>query len=224
MTTFKVIAFDYDGTLFDTRPAIVHCIRRSFAASGRPTPAQETVLYTIGSGVTLEDTFLYLDESLRKDDATLRARVEAYRAIYLAEGLPLLKPFAGVSEVLRQLHADGAKCLVVSNKGLAAIRQSLDAGRLTPFIDLVLGDEPGQPNKPDPAIVVDRILPKYAQLQPRQILMVGDTEIDILFAKKSRMPCCWVSYGYGDAQRCRALKPEHEIGSIAELPLLFRRQ
>jgi phosphoglycolate phosphatase len=165
-----------------------------------------------------------LDGSLRDDSAGLRARVEAYRSIYLAEGLPLLKPFAGVGEVLRQLHAGGTKCLVVSNKGIAAIRQSLDASRLSPFIDLVLGDEPGLPKKPDPAIVVDRILPKYPQMQSRQILMVGDTELDILFAKKSGMSCCWVSYGYGDAQRCRALKPEHEIASIAELPMLVQRE
>jgi phosphoglycolate phosphatase len=61
-------------------------------------------------------------------------------------------------------------------------------------------------------------------MQSRQILMVGDTELDILFAKKSGMSCCWVSYGYGDAQRCRALKPEHEIASIAELPMLVQRE
>jgi phosphoglycolate phosphatase len=50
--------------------------------------------------------------------------------------------------------------------------------------------------------------------------MVGDTETDIQLAKNSGMACCWASYGYGEAERCRALEPEYEISSIAELPAL----
>ena len=44
MSTFKAIVFDYDGTLFDTRPAIVHCIQRAFEQQRRPIPAREPVL------------------------------------------------------------------------------------------------------------------------------------------------------------------------------------
>jgi phosphoglycolate phosphatase len=53
-----------------------------------------------------------------------------------------------------------------------------------------------------------------------QILAVGDTEVDILLAKRAGIVCCWASYGYGEAERCRQLKPEHEISSIEQLPAL----
>ena len=53
--------------------------------------------------------------------------------------------------------------------------------------------------------------------------MVGDTEIDIQFAKASGISCCWASYGYGDKARCRKLEPEYRIDSIAELPALILR-
>jgi phosphoglycolate phosphatase len=87
-------------------------------------------------------------------------------------------------------------------------------------VDLVFGDQPGFPKKPDPAIFTDHILPRYARWQRQQILMVGDTEIDILFAKAVGISSCWASYGYGEMEHCRRLGPDHEISSIAELPAL----
>jgi phosphoglycolate phosphatase len=220
MSGFKVIVFDYDGTLFDTRPAIVHCIQRAFEECGRPIPALADVTDTVKTGLPLPDTFFILDGGLRDDQAALDKLVETYRTLYLGEATPLAKPFSGVRDTLRILHANGTKCVVVSNKGIAAIRRSLDQSQLSSFVDLVFGDQPGLPNKPDPAIFTDHILPRYGQWQRRQILMVGDTEIDILFAKAAGISSCWASYGYGEIEHCRRLAPDHEISSIAELPAL----
>ena len=125
--------------------------------------------------------------------------VKTYRTLYLEEATPLLRPFPGVREALAQIYAAGIKCAVVSNKGVAAIRQSLDEGGLGSFVDLIYGDEAGRPKKPDPAVLSDHILPKFAQLQKDRFLMVGDTETDILFAKRSGIAACWVSYGYGES-------------------------
>jgi phosphoglycolate phosphatase len=224
MSRFKAVVFDYDGTLFDTRPAIVHCIKRAFEASGRSPPPIEAIFRTVGSGLALPDTFLILEEALHHDRAALNERIEVYRTIYHDEGTPLLKPYAGARDVLQELHGGGAKCLIVSNKGVAAIRRSIEECRLGPFVDLILADEPGMPRKPDAALITKYVLPRYSRLQSRQILMVGDTETDILFARASGMACCWVSYGYGEAERCRALGPEHEISTIEELPALVRHR
>jgi len=220
MSAFEVIVFDYDGTLFDTRPAIIHCLQRAFAECGRPIPALAGVVGTVKTGLPLQDTLLVLDKSLRGDQAALGELVSTYRALYLDEGTPLLKPFAGVRDTLHKLHANGAKCVVVSNKGIAAIRQSLDQSRLSSFVDLVFGDEPGLPNKPDPATLTNHILPRYAPRQRHQILMVGDTAIDILFAKAAGISACWAAYGYGEMELCRSLDPDHVISGIEELPAL----
>jgi phosphoglycolate phosphatase len=223
MSEIEVIVFDYDGTLFDTRPAILHCIQRAFAACGRPIPALETVANTVKTGLPLQETFLVLDAGLRNDRIALNNLIVSYRKLYLEEGTPLLEPFAGVGDVLQRTHDAGTKNVVVSNKGIAAVRQSLDQWRLTSFVDWVFADELGLPKKPDPAIMIDHILPRYAPLQKAQILMVGDTVTDILFAKNSGISCCWASYGYGEMERCRALMPEHEISNITELPAIVYR-
>ena len=220
MSGFNVVIFDYDGTLFDTRPAIVHCIQRAFAARGRPVPTLEAVAGTVRTGLPLQESFFVLDKNLRAERTALSEIIKTYRRIYLDEGAPLTKPFVGVRDALRDIHARGTKCVVASNKGIAAIRQSLDQSQLSSFVDLVFGDEPGLPKKPDPAIVVNHILPRYAPLRREQMLVVGDTEIDILLARRTGIACCWVSYGYGATERCRALKSEHEIAGIEELPAL----
>jgi phosphoglycolate phosphatase len=222
MSAFKAIIFDYDGTLFDTRPAIIHCILRAFEEQVRRIPARDAVMATVKTGLALQDTFLCLDENLRGDRSTLNELVKTYRKLYLDEGAPFLRLFADVRKTLQQLHESGFKCLVVSNKGVAAIHRSLDESGLSAFVDLIFGEEPGLPKKPDPAIVTNHILPRYAQLRTTQILMVGDTETDIMFAKGSGLTSCWASYGYGEAERCRALGPEFEIANIGELPSLVR--
>jgi len=220
MSGFKVVIFDYDGTLFDTRPAIVHCIQRAFAACGRPIPTLEAVAGTVRTGLPLQESFFVLDKNLRAERTALSEMITTYRKIYLDEGAPLTKPFVGVRDALQDIHARGTQCVVVSNKGIAAIRQSLDQSQMSSLVDLVFGDEPGLPKKPDPAIVVNHILPRYAPLRREQMLVVGDTEIDILLAKRTGIACCWASYGYGETERCKALKPEHKISSIEELPAL----
>jgi phosphoglycolate phosphatase len=110
--------------------------------------------------------------------------------------------------------------VVVSNKGDDAVRRSLDESALGALVDLVIAERPGVPNKPDPAIVSEFILPHFPLLRRGQILMVGDTETDILFARKASIASCWASYGYGNGQRCRMLAPAYEIFSISELAAL----
>jgi phosphoglycolate phosphatase len=224
MRAFAAVIFDYDGTLFDTRPAIVHCIAHALQECGRPLPAHETIASTVNAGLPLPDTFLTLDGRLRRDRTSLNALVRCYRKLYADEAARLLRPFAGVKQALQRLHEGGVKCLIVSNKGIAAIHQSLEQNQLTLFLDMVFADQPGLPKKPDPAILVEHVLPRYAHLAAEQILMVGDTEIDILFAKRTGMSACWASYGYGDPERCRKLGPDHQIAKIDELPALVLSQ
>jgi phosphoglycolate phosphatase len=221
VNAYDAIVFDYDGTLFDTRAATTHCLLRAFEEYGRPGPAAERVVIAAGAGLPLQDTFILLDRRLRAGRRALNELIGIYRKLYLDEGTLLLQPFAGVSDTLRQLHGSGIKCVVVSNKGIASIRRSLEVSNLQQFVDLIFGDAPGLPKKPDPAILIEHVLPRYENMQPRRMLIVGDTEIDILFAKRSGTSSCWASYGYGEVERCRRLSPEHEIASIDALPALI---
>jgi phosphoglycolate phosphatase len=222
MNDFGVVVFDFDGTLFDTRSAIIHCIQRTFAELGRPLPDVATVAHTIKTGITLQATLGALDAVLRGRESQIHDLVKIYRDIYAVEADLFQRPYPGVGTVLRKLQAVGTKSLIISNKGIAALNRSLERSGLRPYIDMVFGDEPDLPKKPDPAIPTEYVLPRYAGFSKHQIMVVGDTVTDILFARSAGLASCWASYGYGDVERCRSCGPDYEVSEISNLPGLVR--
>ena len=214
---FDLLIFDFDGTLCDTRVAIAHCLKRALAKYGRPIPPQQRIAKIVSKGLSLPETMISLDPSLRAHSETVTEMVSAYRSFYRSEGDPLISAFPGTKAALQGVHASGAKCIVVSNKGVDAIRRSLDRYELAPLIDLVLGDEPEVPIKPDPSLLTDRIIPKFPHIAKARMLMIGDTEVDIRFARAAQIACCWAAYGFGDRQHCMALSPEYVIEAVEEL-------
>jgi phosphoglycolate phosphatase len=217
-TRFDLLIFDFDGTLCDTRFAIAHCLERALAKYGRPIPPPEHTASIVSKGLSLPETFVQLDPGLRAQSDAITELVGTYRSFYRAEGDPLITMFAGTDVVLQTMRAREVKCIVVSNKGAEAIDRSLDRYKLRLFIDLVFGEEPGVPFKPDPALLTDRIVPKFPQIAKARMLMIGDTEVDIRFAQAGGLGCCWAAYGFGDRHNCMALSPEYTIDTIDQLP------
>jgi phosphoglycolate phosphatase len=216
MNEIRLVIFDYDGTLFDTRLAIVHCMSGALKQHGRTSLSHSRIEDAVGTGATLPDTLMHLDPSLRHDRTALDKLVVTYRALYRDEGTAMLRPYPGAASTLRELEMGGITCALVSNKGIDAIQRSLDETGLSPLIDFVIGEQPGMPKKPDPAVITDLIVPRYG-LDRDEMLIVGDTELDILFAKRTGITSCWASYGYGTAAACRVLNPDHEIAGIDHL-------
>jgi len=220
VTNFDVVIFDYDGTLSDTRAAIAHCLERAFAEHGRLIPPAERVFSVVCMGLSLPETCLRLDPGLREADTVVGEIVNTYRTLYRSVGEPLVKTFPGVRETLQRLHTANVNCIVVSNKGIDAVLRSLEQFALTSFVNLVFADRPGLPNKPNPALLNDHILLQFPHAAKERILMVGDTEADIEFAKNGGIASCWATYGFGDSDRCRALAPDYRIDKIGELPAI----
>jgi phosphoglycolate phosphatase len=221
MGDFRAVIFDFDGTLFDTRPAIIRCVQHAFKTLGRTAPAIDTIVDTIKTGFALHDTLIALDANLRGDRPQLDSLVRIYREIYASEADLFQKPYPGVKTTLQELQSRGIRNLIVSNKGLAAIHRPLDENGLSPFIDAVFGDDQVLPKKPDSAILTKHILPRYPGVSNDQILIVGDTETDIQFAKAAQSSSCWASYGYGEAERCLELAPNFVISTIEQLPTVM---
>lgn len=217
-TRFDLLIFDFDGTLCDTRRAIAHCLERALAKYGRPVLPPEQTASVVSKGLSLAETLVLLDPTLRAKTDTVAEMVGAYRAFYRTESEPLITMVPGADVALQAVHAGGAKCIVVSNKGVDAIGRSLDRYKLAPFVDLVFGEAPGVPFKPDPALLTHHIVPKFPYVARQRMLMVGDTEVDIKFARAAGIACCWATYGFGDRQTCTALSPDYVVENIEELP------
>lgn len=217
---FDLVILDYDGTLSNTRLAIAHCLERTFADCGRPIAETSRIMSIVQKGLPLRPTCLLVDPNLAWNAGALEELVDAYRRCYRSEGERLIDTFPGVETALRQLRRLGISCVVVSNKGIKAVEHALERHSLRSLVGAVFADRPGTPQKPDRALLTLCIQPNFPGIDQDRMLMVGDTELDIEFAKNSGIACCWAAYGFGDRRRCLALGPDYLIDDIAELPAL----
>ncbi|KAK0658297.1 putative haloacid dehalogenase-like hydrolase [Cercophora samala] len=217
----KLVIFNFDGTLFDTHDSMTHCISRTFQKlqPSKQPPSLVEIRATIASGAGLERTFrTFLHQSTEiSSDADLKSWISTYRNLYTIEGQSLIKPFDNTTKVLRHLNNLQIPVVVIINKGKQTIEKVLKREELTCLIDLVVGDTRGVPPKPNPATFHSLVAPLYPKLAPKDILVVGDTEADILFAKNIGARSCWASYGYGNPARCEALGYGAKINQLCDV-------
>ncbi|KAF9889437.1 Non-essential glycogen phosphorylase [Aspergillus nanangensis] len=220
---FKLIIFDFDGTIFDTYEAISHCARLTFETlTPSATPPSAELRRLISKGAALAEAFrlLHPDQQATFDAETW---TNTYRALYAQHGQALSKPYAGLRLVLDALKAANIRIAIVSNKVTDSIKTALkQLDLLDEFPEpLIIGDNiEGSQRKPHPVSYMDILLPRYRALygeealRPEEVLMVGDTVTDILYARNVGMKVCWCRYGQGDAEECEALKPEFTIDDL----------
>lgn len=218
MKKYKMTIFDFDGTICKTEQAIVHCILKTFETFGEAKPKKEIVKETVSTGVGLKETFELLDP-IYFDTKTndIKQWIITYREIYKQESLDKISLFDGVEKIFENLHKDRTSIVVVSNKGKEAVETAIDKFGLSNYVSLIVADT-GEMKKPDPKIYYEYILPKLGDtVKKSEVIIIGDTPSDLLFAIKVGVDSCWAAYGYGDKGKCNLLNPKYTIDSIAEL-------
>ncbi|RNI31001.1 HAD family hydrolase [Rufibacter latericius] len=221
MVPYSVVIFDFDGTLCATEDAILYTFKEAFEQKGITPPAPERIKQAIGTGGNLSQLLPLLHPSLERtpQNGELEEWVHHYRHIYDTDGGRLTTLFPGVEELLPHLKDKGTACVVISNKGQRAIEDALKRFHLDHYFDLVIGDNPQLPlkKKPDPMAYEQVIKPHYPEVTNDQVLMVGDTDADLVFANNAGISSCWAAYGYGAEAACLAAVPTHTIQSFEQL-------
>lgn len=219
MLPYLVVIFDFDGTLCATEKAILYTFKKTFEQKGITPPSEDAIKQAIGTGGNLSELLPQLHAVLQDNPKELEEWVLHYRHIYDTDGGQLTTLFPGVEELLPRLKEAGIACVVISNKGQRAIEDSLERFHLRQYFDMIVGDNPEKPlnKKPDPMAYEQVIKPHYSNCTASQILMVGDTEPDLLFANNAGISSCWAAYGYGAEDICLAAQPTHTIHSLEEL-------
>jgi phosphoglycolate phosphatase len=104
----------------------------------------------------------------------------------------------------------------VPNSRIRRIRTLRQSG-IADLIELVVGDQPGMPRKPDPALFTQVVRRAFPTVGHDRVLIVGDTDADIRFAHNARIRSCWARYGYGNTDACMALAPDFVVSAPGEL-------
>ncbi|MCC7060589.1 MAG: HAD-IA family hydrolase [Burkholderiaceae bacterium] len=206
---FRLVVFDWDGTLIDSTGAIVQAIQASAADLALPVPSRERALHVIGLG--LYDAIRLAVPGIAREQMLPYA--ERYRFHYLRRDLQL-EPFDGVPELLGELADRGAWLAVATGKSRAGLDRALARmGWGARFLTTRCADE-GAP-KPDPWMLRD--ICDELGLAASEAVMVGDTTHDLGMARAAGSNAIAVTYG---AHRRRELVSEPALAlvdSVAEL-------
>lgn len=210
----QAVAFDFDGTLADTRHAILATMTQTFADFAVVPLPPERVTAMIG--LTLQRVFA---EAGIAPDA-IESAVVRYREIFPAN-IARVALFPGVVECLRELSAAGVPLGIVSSRGRASLLDLVERLEISALFREVLGDEDVVGKKPAPDFVLK--LGERLELPPAGMLVVGDTTYDIEMGHAAGAQTCAVTYGSHDALRLAGAKPTFVLDSLADLRRLLAR-
>ena len=219
---YKTIIFDFDGTLCSSLALIHYSMQKTFVNFGYPPPDLSAISNMCQKAPNLNDSFFLINPDLRKlDDATLEKWRTFYRDTYANAPSDYSKLYPGTAKLIHAVKALDIECLMVSNKGAASIKKTLDLFNLSEQFSEIYGSDSSFPSKPDPSIFTDEILPSRPDHTPGHFLMVGDTETDFWFAQACHIDMAWATYGYGDINSVDGSKIKYQFKNPVDLiPIL----
>ena len=216
------VLFDLDGTLLDTVADIAVAINRALAEQQSPPLALHHVRNLIGRGapILVQRVVARLPSRPWPVDPVLllqRFYFHYDRLHELHEHEARVYP--GVAEGFAQLHAQGLRLGVVTNKPRHTATALLVQLGLSPWVDVVVGGDTAEQRKPHPQPLLHAC--EALQVPPAQALMVGDSAIDVAAARAAGMRVVCVPYGYNEGADPRTLACDAFIDTLAELPALL---
>jgi phosphoglycolate phosphatase len=196
---FDLIAFDWDGTLFDSTGLIVRCIQAACRDVGSPVPSDVQAAYVIGLG--LMDALRHAVPDLPVERYAELGR--RYRHHYMARQHQIVL-FDGTLEMLHALKARNHWLAVATGKSRSGLNEALDSAQLRSVFDSTrTADETA--SKPDPLML--RELMAELGADARRTLMIGDTTHDLQLAANAGVASVAVSYGAHPADDFRRFAP-----------------
>ncbi|WP_096669342.1 MULTISPECIES: HAD family hydrolase [unclassified Polaromonas] len=206
---FDLIAFDWDGTLFDSTKIIVRCIQAAVRDVGGTVPTDEAAGYVIGLGLMQALAHAAPDVPPEKYPE-LGAR---YRHHYIGHQNDI-SLFDGVLPLLAALKARGHLLTVATGKSRHGLDEALQAVELKGRFDgSRTADETA--GKPHPRMLHE-LMDEFG-VSPARTLMIGDTTHDLQMALNAGCASVGVSYGAHESAAFDALQPRFVAHSVQDL-------
>lgn len=196
----KLIVWDFDGTLVDSRPLIEAGMAHALDRLGLGREVMGEWLKYVG---------LPVEEGIRRTFTVLGLGVDevlvAYRSFGHIDHEHLLQPFEGMRPLIAELQGRGQAMALATSKRRAPLDRQLAAiGWEGVFAPIVTPDDVAS-GKPDPESL-HRIL-DLTGLQPAELLMVGDTPFDLDMATAAGVPAIAVGHGFYSAEALASCGP-----------------
>lgn len=190
----KAVIFDLDGTLLNTLDDLADSTNYALSRFGYPTRTIEEVRQFVGNGVAK-----LIERAIPegKNNPNFEKCLAIFKENYAQNMYNKTAPYNGIIEMLSNLKSKGIKIAVVSNKFDLAVKE-LCKKYFEGFIDFAAGENEAQgiKKKPAPDTVIS-VLNEF-NLASEDAVYVGDSDVDIMTAKNSKMSCISVTWGFRD--------------------------
>ena len=214
----KLIIFDFDGTLGDTRGNIVTTMQMTIAELGLAGRTDDECASKIG--LPLDGCFkaLYPDEVKE----TIQLCADTYRRIF-QENLLTMKPqvFPKVKETLSILKEQGYTLTIASSRCHKSLSELTHDLKIAEFISYFVGADDVENAKPNPEPVLKTLT--ATGFKASQTLVVGDMNVDILMGLNAGAKTCGVTYGNGTKRELEEAGADYVIDTINELTEIAKR-
>ena len=191
---YQTYVFDLDGTLLDTLGDLAASTNYALRTHGMPEHSLDDVRRFVGNGVRV-----LMERAVPQgaENPQFEAAFQTFRTHYMQHSLDTTKPYDGILETLETLKAEGCRLAVVSNKMMAAT-QELCRHFFRDMIEVAIGEHEAQGIRKKPA--PDTVNEAFRQLGvgKERAVYVGDSDVDILTARNSGLPCISVLWGFRD--------------------------
>ena len=205
----KLLIYDLDGTLVDTREDIVRSVLYMLSEMNAPAMLREEIQSYVGRGL-----YPLMSGTLRTTDKKqIEKGGKIYRDYY---GRHMLDHSALYPEAKNFLeNYKNRKQAVVTNKPNPFSEEMLRyLGVADYFIKIIAGDSE-HPKKPDPAAVLNLL--EKEKLQPEEALFIGDSLIDVETARTSGIQIAVISHGFGRSDELESAAPDLLVKDFAHL-------
>ena len=214
----KLLIFDLDGTLIDSRLDLIHSVNAMLRHLGRTDLPGDVIASYVGDGAP---TLIRRALGDPRDEGVIKAGLEHFLTYYRAHKLDHTHVYDGVKDMLTVLHnSNGVRrqMAVLSNKPVIPSRAIVEALGLAGFFTHVYGGNSFSTKKPDPKGA--QTILKETRTRPEETLMVGDSSVDVITGRNAGLWTCGVTYGFAPHTLCEA-PPDVTIDKPHELAELF---
>lgn len=208
------ILFDFDGTLFDTSPGILRCLRVILEKNGYDAHTDRWLHRFIGPPM-LEA----LREFYEMDGQEAERIKDEYRELYTAEGVKECAPMPGARECLQRLRAAGAKIAIATSKPYYLTEEILHRFAFYDYFDAICGAESDAHS--GKAEIVRRAMERL-DARAEDTVMIGDRKYDVLGAKAWDVPCIGYDSGFaepGEFARAGAIAVVKDFAALEKILL-----